>query len=124
MPSRHFLFVIGARAPLLKIGVRAGFANRSADLAKMRAAVDDQDSRLIEITPDQLQFLRGVYAMNLEAPCGLPLGDNAVLAHDSGDCDGLLFFIDGDKPCAPMRAPPALLSLVGKVAVADDGSVR
>jgi hypothetical protein len=122
VPSRYFLFVIGARALPPKIAASAGFANRSVDLATVRAAINGQDSKPIEITPDQRQFLRGVYAMNLEAPCGLPPGDNAVLAHDSGDSDGLLFFIDGDKSCAPMHAPSGLISLMERVTMADHGS--
>ena len=121
MPSRHFLFVIGARALPPKISAGAGFANRPDDLATVRSTNNGQDSKLIEITPNQLQFLRGVYAMNPEVPSGLPSGDNAVLAQDGGDSDGLLFFIDGDKPCAPMQAPPALLSLMERFTMAEDG---
>jgi len=30
-----------------------------------------------------------------------------------------LFFVDGDKACTPMNAPPALLSLMDRVAVGD-----
>jgi hypothetical protein len=119
---KHFLFVIGACALPPKKAVGAEFANRSTDLVMVRAAIDNQDSKPIEITPDQWKFLRGVYAMNPEAPCGLPHGDNAVLAQDGGDSDGLLFFIDGDKSCAPMHAPPALLSLMERVTMADNGS--
>ena len=31
---------------------------------------------------------------------------------------GLVFFIDADKACTPMRAPPALLTLMDEVATA------
>jgi len=124
VPSRHYLFLIGARVFPSKIGVGAEFANCSVDLATVRAAINGQEGKPIEITPNQWQFLRGVYAMNPEAPRGLPYGDNAVLAQESGDSDGLLFFIDGDKPCTPMRAPPALLSLMDRVTMADYGSRR
>lgn len=78
----------------------------------VRAVIEDQCSQLIEITPDQWAFLRGVYAMNVEAPPGLSSGDNIVLAQDGGDSDGLLFFVDGDRLGAPMHAPLALLSLM------------
>jgi hypothetical protein len=98
------------------------FASPSAALDMLRAAINDQDSKPIEITPDQWKFLRGVYAMNPEAPCGLPYGDNAVLAQDGGDSDGLLIFMDGDRLCAPMHAPPALLSLMERATMADRGS--
>ena len=122
MPSRHFLFVIGAGVLPAKIAVGTEIAKRSVDVATVRAAINGQDGKPIEITPDQWQFLRGVYAMNPEAPPGLPYGDNAVLAQDGGDSDGQLFFIDGDKPCAPTHAPPALLSLMERVTTADCGS--
>ena len=122
MPSRHFLFVIGARALPAKIAVGAGIAKLSVDVTTARAAINGQDGKPIEITPDQWQFLRGVYAMNPEAPPGLPYGDNAVLAQDGGDSDGQSFFIDGDRPCAPTHAPPALLSLMERVTRADCGS--
>lgn len=119
MSRRHFLFVIGARALPPKMAVVSKFAGPSSALGTPRAAINDQDGKPIEITPDQWKFLRGVYAMNPEAPCGLPCGDNAVLAQDGGDSDGLLFFMDGDRLCAPMHAPPALLSLMERVTRAD-----
>ena len=119
MSSRHFLFVVGARVFSPKIAVGAEFANHCADLATLRAAIKGQDGKLIKITSDQWQFLRGVYAMNVEAPPGLPDGDNAVLAQGGSNSNGQLFFVDGDKPCAPMHAPPALLSLMEQVAMAD-----
>ena len=121
MPSRHFLFVIGAGVLPAKIAVGTEIAKRSVDVATVRAAINGQDGKPIEITPDQWQFLRGVYAMNPEAPRGLPYGDNAVFAQDGSDSDGQLFFIDGDKPCSAMLAPSALLSLMERVA-ADHGS--
>ena len=116
------MFVIGARALPPKMAVGGKFSRPSAALGTLRAAINGQDSKPIEITPDQWKFLRGVYAMNPEAPCGLPYGDNAVLALDAGDSDGLLFFMDDDRLCAPMHAPPALLSLMERVAMADHRS--
>jgi hypothetical protein len=115
------LFVIDAGVLPAKIAVGAEMANRSVYAATVRAAINGQDGRPIEITPDQWQFLRGVYAMNPEAPRGLPYGDHAVFAQDGSDSDGQLFFIDGDKPCAAMHAPSALLSLMERV-TADHGS--
>ncbi len=117
--SRHFLLVVDAPPPAPQIAVGAEFANRSVDLATARAATTGQDSKVIELTSDQWQFLRGVYAMNLEAPPGLPDGDKAVFTPGSGDSSGLLFFVDGDKSGAPMSAPPALLSLMDQVAAGD-----
>ena len=122
MSRRHFLFVIGARALPPKMAVVSKFASPSAALGTLRAAINDQDSKPIEITQDQWKFLRGVYAMDPEAPCGLPYGDNAVLAQDGGNSDGLLFFMDGDRLCAPMHAPPALLALMERVTRVDHES--
>jgi hypothetical protein len=104
------------------MAVGGRFTSPSAALGTPRAASNDRDSKPIEITPNQWKFLRGVYAMNPEAPCGLPYGDNAVLAQDGGDPDGFLFFMDGDRLCAPVHAPPALLSLMERVTMADHGS--
>jgi hypothetical protein len=95
------------------------FAHRCIDPATVPAAIKAQDVRRIEITSEQWRFLRGIYAMNVDAPPGLPYGENAVLAQCGDDSDGLLFFIEGDKTCAPMYAPPALFSLVEQVAMAD-----
>ena len=121
MSGKHFLFVIGAGVLPAKIDVGAEIASRSIDAATVRAAINGQGGKPIEITPDQWQFLRGVYAMNPDAPRGLPYGDNVVFAQDGSDSDGQLFFIDGDKPCAAMHAPSALLSLMERV-TADHGS--
>ena len=112
MSSRHFLFVIAAHRLPSKTGVGGDFADRRVDLATLRAAIAGQSSKRIEITPDQWRFLRGVYAMNAEAPPGLPSGDDVVLTQASANSAGLLFFVDGDKLGAPMHAPATLLSLM------------
>ena len=119
MSSRRFLAVVGAVAPLPRIAFGAEFVNRCVDLAAVRAAITGHNGKLIELTPDQWQFLRGIYAMNLETPPGLPCGDEAVLAHVDGEPDGLVFFVDGDKACTPMHAPRGLLSLMDQFAVGD-----
>ncbi len=112
--SGHFLLVVGAPARPPQFAVGAEFANRCVDLATVRP-----NSEPIELTSEQWQFLRGVYAMNLEAPPGLPYGDKAVFTPGGDNSDGLLFFVDGDKACTPMNAPPALLSLMDQVAMGD-----
>jgi hypothetical protein len=48
----------------------------------------------------------------------LPYGDKAALAQLDSNAVGLVFFIDGDKACTPMRAPPELLTLMDEVATA------
>jgi hypothetical protein len=93
-----------------------GSAGYCVDATVPRKAVEARNGRWIELTSDQWQFLRGIYAMNPETPPGLPFGDNAVLAQVDSSASGLVFFIDGDKACTPMRAPPQLLALMQEVA--------
>jgi hypothetical protein len=117
LSNRSFLLVVGAPALPQQIAVGSEFGNRWADFARVRAATTGQNSKLIELTSDQWQFLRGIYAMNPEAPPGLPDGDLAVFRLGGGDSNGLLFFVGGDKACTPMNAPPALLTLMDQIAV-------
>lgn len=81
-----------------------------------KGAIAEHNGRWIELTRDQWQFLRGVYAMNPQTPPGLPYGDSAVLAQVEGANSGLIFFIDGDKACTPMAAPKELLDMMRDVA--------
>ena len=115
MSSRHYLFVTGGRTVPSTAAASAEFVTHDVGTETASAVIDLQDGERIEITADQWRFLRGVYAMNPEAPPGLPSGDHAVLAQDGDDLNGLLFFVDGDEPCAPMHAPPAPLSLMKRV---------
>ena len=92
--------------------------SRCVDLSVPKNAVIARNGQWIELTSEQWQFLRGVYALNPETPEGLPYGDRAVLTRLDGNAGGLVFFIDGDKARTPMRAPPALLSLMDEVATA------
>jgi hypothetical protein len=128
-------FGLGANiqeVPMLKIarvGVFAGLViipqlafaednstSRCVDVSVPRHAVEARNGRWIELTPEQWQFLRGIYAMNPKTPPGLPYGDKAVLAEVDGRPSGLVFFIDGDKACTPMNAPPQLVALMQDVA--------
>jgi hypothetical protein len=104
---------------LRQIAVSPELANRCVDLPTARAATTSETNKLIELTSDQWQFLRGIDSINPEAPAGLPDGDKAVLRLGDVDSTGLLFFVDRDKACTPMNAPPALLSLMEQIAVGD-----
>ena len=86
-----------------------------ADVAGPKAMVAEHHGRWIELSAEQWQFLRGVYAMNPETPPGLPYGDHAALARFDDMGSGIVFFIDGDRACTPMSAPPELLSLMKDV---------
>ncbi|MBV8669592.1 MAG: hypothetical protein JOZ28_10295 [Candidatus Eremiobacteraeota bacterium] len=125
MSSSHFLFVVLAPALPKKLAARGKFVHRCIDRAAVRLGIKAQDIKRIEVTSDQWRFLRGVYAMNGDAPPGLPCGDDAVLlAQAGGDTDSLLFFIGSDKPCPPMEAPPELLKLMELVATPAQGVVH
>jgi hypothetical protein len=117
MSSRYYLFVTGGRTAPCTAAVSAEFVTHDVGTETASAVIDLQGGERIEITADQWRFLRGVYAMNSEAPPGLPSRDSAVLAQDNDVSNGLLFFVDGDESCAPMHAPPALLSLMKRVAL-------
>jgi hypothetical protein len=88
------------------------------DASVPKKVIEARKGKWIELTPDQWQFLRGIYAMNPLTPPGLPYGDKAVLAKVEGDAGGLVFFIDGDKACTPMPVPDTLLSMMDDVATA------
>ncbi|HLW91623.1 MAG TPA: hypothetical protein VKS78_10015 [Roseiarcus sp.] len=89
---------------------------RCVDVSVPKHLISERNGSWIELTPDQWQFLRGIYAMNPQTPPGLPYGDRAVLAQLSGDTGGMIFFIDGDKACTPMPVPGELLAMMRDVA--------
>jgi hypothetical protein len=100
----HGAFAAGASAPLC------------SSIAGPKAVVAEHHGRWVELDSNQWQFLRGIYAMNPETPPGLPYGDRAAVARFDDIGSGIVFFIDGDKACTPMTAPPELLSLMKDVA--------
>ena len=102
--------------PQLAFGAQSDPSKLCIDVSVPRAAVAANDGRWSELTPDQWQFLRGIYAMNPQTPPGLPYGNKAALAQTNGNAGGLVFFIDGDKACTPMAVPPELLAMIQDVA--------
>ncbi len=87
---------------------QAGFAaetGQCVDISVPKQAIEARKGKWIELTPEQWEFLRGIYAMNPLTPPGLPYGDKAALAEVDGSSGGLVFFIDGDKACTPCRCP-------------------
>jgi hypothetical protein len=91
---------------------------RCVEVSQVRDAILGANGSWTEVTSDQWQFLRGIYAMNPGTPAGLPYGDKAVLARINRDPGGVVFFIDGDRACTPMRAPPELLAMMQDVETA------
>ncbi len=83
-----------------------------ADMVKF-----EHDASGIEtaITPSEWQFLRGIYAMNPQTPAGLPFGDHAVLVTVPQQEGAIVFFLDGDQACFPMRIPAVLLKIMDQV---------
>ena len=114
---------IGVLAALV-VAPQAAFAQDGAvsscvDVSVPRQAIEARNGRWIELTSEQRQFLRGIYAMSPDTSPGLPYGDKAVLAQVDSSSGAMVFFIDGDKTCTPMHAPPQLLALVEEVATGD-----
>jgi hypothetical protein len=117
MLSIRSLALAGALAILPQI-VAAAENGQCVDVSVPKHAIEARNGKWIQLTPDQWQFLRGIYAMNPLTPPGLPYGDKAALARVDGNSGGLVFFIDGDKACTPMPVPQTLLSMMDDVATA------
>jgi hypothetical protein len=110
-----FAFV-GAVAILPQIALAADGSTRCVDVSVPKSAITAHNGKWIQLTPEQWQFMRGIYAMNPQTPAGLPYGDRAVLAQVDGNNGGMVFFIDGDKACTPMPIPVELIAMMRDVA--------
>jgi hypothetical protein len=117
MLSIRSLALAGALAALPQI-VAAAESGQCVDVSVPKHAIEARNGKWIQLTPDQWEFLRGIYAMNPLTPPGLPYGDKAALAKVDGNSGGLVFFIDGDKACTPMPVPDKLLTMMDDVATA------
>jgi hypothetical protein len=117
MLNKRSLALAAALAILPQLAY-AGETSQCVDVSVPKQAIEAHHGKWIELTPDQWQFLRGIYAMNPLTPPGLPYGDKAALAKVDGNSGGLVFFIDGDKACTPMPVPQTLLSMMDDVATA------
>jgi hypothetical protein len=117
MLSIRSLALAGALAVLPQI-VAAAESAQCVDVSVPKHAIEARNGKWIQLTPEQWEFLRGIYAMNPLTPPGLPYGDKAALAKVDGNDGGLVFFIDGDKACTPMPVPDKLLAMMDDVATA------
>ena len=117
MLNKRSLALAGALTLLAQMAFAAEAGN-CVDISVPKHAIEARNGRWIELTPDQWQFLRGIYAMNPLTPPGLPYGDKAALAKVDGSAGGLVFFIDGGRACTPMPVPDALLTMMDDVATA------
>ena len=116
MLNKVCLAFAGALTFAPQLAFAADFSSRCVDIALPKDAITARNGKWIELTPEQWQFLRGIYVVNPETPAGLPYGNKAVLAQVDGNAGGLVFFIDGDKACTPMAIPHELLAMVRDVA--------
>ena len=117
MLNKRSLALAGALTVLPQL-VFGAETSQCVDVSVPKHAIEAHNGKWIELTPDQWQFLRGIYAMNPLTPPGLPYGDKAALATVDGDSGGRVFFIDGDKACTPMPVPDVLLAMMDDVASA------
>jgi hypothetical protein len=117
MLNKRSLALAGALAVLPQM-VFAAETGQCVNVSVPKQAIEARNGKWIELTPEQWEFLRGIYAMNPLTPPGLPYGDKAALAKVDGNSGGLIFFIDGDKACTPMPVPDTLLSMMDDVATA------
>ncbi len=119
MLTKLTLAFVAAAAVLPQMAFAAeNSSSLCTDISVPKNAIIARNGKWIELTQDQWQFLRGIYAMNPATPAGLPYGNKAVLAQIDGYKGGLVFFIDGDKACTPMPVPGELVTLMREVASA------
>ena len=117
LSNRTFALAVGL-AVLPQMAHAAEAAARCVEASVPKLAAESHHGKWIELTSDQWQFLRGIYAMNPQTPAGLPYGDKAALVKIEGRTGGMVFFIDGDRACTPMAVPDELLSMMDDVATA------
>lgn len=94
----------------------AAAGNICKPIGDMKERLLAKDVNWMDLTQDQLEFLRGIYAMNPLTPPGLPFGDKAALMQKVGDKGGVIFFLDGGSYCSPMPVPETLLKMLADVA--------
>src|SRR5271170_3983830 len=78
MLNKRSLALAGALTVLPQM-VLAAATGQCVDVSVPKKAIEARNGKWIELTPDQWQFLRGIYAMSRETPPGLPYGDKAAL---------------------------------------------
>jgi hypothetical protein len=104
---------------VLGIAVALGAAQAQATclpLAGVKERAAKSGHTWKEVSPNEWEFLRGIYAMDPLTPPGLPFGDGAAIVREQGGDDGVVVFIDGDVACTPMPVPKSLLDLLATVA--------
>jgi hypothetical protein len=92
-------------------------------LAQVKVSIEKQGGRLIEMTPEQFQFARGMFVVTPPESAKLPPGDHAMLGEMPNGDIGVVF-VDGDTACdVAMLGAPAkqMLMAVGSGSVTHIG---
>ena len=84
MSSNRALALAVGLAVLPQMVDAAEGAARCVDASAPKQAAEARHGKWIELTSDQWQFLRGIFAMNPLTPPGLPYGDKAALVRFKG----------------------------------------
>lgn len=69
----------------------------------------------VELTPDQLEFARGVWASMPAAHARLPLGHRAFLSRGGAEPADSVYFVDEDEICARMFVSRGLAERIVEV---------
>jgi hypothetical protein len=118
MLSNRALALAEGLAVMAQMVHAAEGAARCVDASVPKHAAEARHGKWIELTSDQWQLLRGIYALNPLTPPDLPYGNKAALVKIDGRLGGMVFFIDGDRACTPMAVPDQLLAMMDDVATA------
>jgi hypothetical protein len=84
-------------------------------LDAVKKSTEDRKGTWVELTNDQWQYARGVYALDPQTPPGIPVGDKAVIATIPGGDGAVIFFLDGPLVCTPMSIPAILVDMIKRV---------
>jgi hypothetical protein len=81
----------------------------------------------VELTPDQLQFARGIWASMPAAHARLPLGHQAFLSRGGAEPADSVYFVDDESICGRMFVSRGLEEQIlavgaGKIEHGDDSS--
>jgi hypothetical protein len=92
-----------------------GLPPRCVDISIPKSAIAARDGKWVELTREQWEFTRGVFAMDPLTEPGLPVGSEAVLATVDDKGGGLIFFVDGVSACQPMAVPREMIDLIEEI---------
>ena len=79
-----------------------------------------------KVTPGQMNFLRGIWAVSPKLPGDFPPGDGAAILRKDKSRGGEIAFMDGAKVCVILPAPEHLLKILGgiRTGIVDDDGVE